>query len=110
MSSHDLIRTFVAESHELLEAMESRLLQVKDGEPDVEAPNEIFRAAHTIKGSSGQLGLAGIVELAARVEESARAADFDAARAGLAPLRASVKRFCESTKREACHENGSGRG
>jgi len=52
--------TFIAESRELLEQMESALLAVaRDG---MDAVNAIFRAAHTIKGSAGMFGLDPVVE------------------------------------------------
>ena len=52
--------TFIAESRELLEQMESALLAVtRDG---LDAVNAIFRAAHTIKGSAGMFGLDPVVE------------------------------------------------
>jgi two-component system chemotaxis sensor kinase CheA len=51
--------TFIAESRELLEQMESALLAVtRDG---LDAVNAIFRAAHTIKGSAGMFGLDTVV-------------------------------------------------
>lgn len=53
--------TFIAESRELLEAMESDLVNLTP-EPDAETINALFRAAHTIKGSAGLFGLQAIVE------------------------------------------------
>lgn len=53
--------TFIAESRELLEAMESDLVNLNQ-EPDAETINALFRAAHTIKGSAGLFGLQAIVE------------------------------------------------
>ncbi|MGM9512849.1 chemotaxis protein CheA [Roseateles sp. DB2] len=58
------LQTFIAESRELLTEMESALLGLDQGsEPGQlgEAVNAIFRAAHTIKGSSGLFGLDHIV-------------------------------------------------
>jgi two-component system chemotaxis sensor kinase CheA len=52
--------TFIAESRELLEQMETALLAVaRDGQ---DAVNAIFRAAHTIKGSAGMFGLDPVVQ------------------------------------------------
>jgi two-component system chemotaxis sensor kinase CheA len=68
MTVPDLLQTFVIEAHELLDAMEARLLGVKNGEPDAEAINDIFRAAHTIKGSAGLCGLDHLVAFAHAVE------------------------------------------
>ncbi|MBE7415775.1 MAG: chemotaxis protein CheA [Deltaproteobacteria bacterium] len=49
--------TFLAESQELLEEMESSLLILERDPADQNAVNSLFRAAHTIKGSSGVLGI-----------------------------------------------------
>lgn len=60
--------TFIAESRELLREMEAGLLECEQGETSAEAVNSIFRAAHTIKGSSGLFGLDGIVAFTHVVE------------------------------------------
>src|SRR3990172_9606912 len=54
-------KTFIAESQELLTEMESSLLELERDPVDQNAINSLFRAAHTIKGSSGVLGI-GTVE------------------------------------------------
>jgi two-component system chemotaxis sensor kinase CheA len=71
--------TFIAESRELLEQMESALLAVAHDGPD--AVNAIFRAAHTIKGSAGMFGLDPVVAFT-HVAESV----LDKARDGALPL------------------------
>ncbi len=48
--------------------MEAALLECEQGETGAEAVNSIFRAAHTIKGSSGLFGLDGIVAFTHVVE------------------------------------------
>jgi two-component system chemotaxis sensor kinase CheA len=68
VNAPDLVSTFVIESRELLEAMESKLLAVKEGEPDAEAINDIFRVAHTIKGGAGLCALEHVVHFAHAVE------------------------------------------
>ncbi len=50
-------KTFIAESQELLAEMESSLLELERDPGDQNAVNSLFRAAHTIKGSSGVLGI-----------------------------------------------------
>src|ERR1043165_8190520 len=60
--------TFIAESRELLREMEAALLECEQGETGAEAVNSIFRASHTIKGSSGLFGLDGIVAFTHVVE------------------------------------------
>jgi two-component system chemotaxis sensor kinase CheA len=70
--------TFIAESRELLEQMETALLAVaRDGQ---DAVNAIFRAAHTIKGSAGMFGLDPVVEfthVAESVLDKVRDGDVD---------------------------------
>lgn len=53
---------FIAESRELLDAMEDALLRLEKAPDDVEALNAVFRAAHTIKGSAGIFEFQEIVE------------------------------------------------
>ncbi|AMN46374.1 chemotaxis protein CheA [Steroidobacter denitrificans] len=62
------LSTFVVESCELLREMEAALLACEHGGADDEAINAIFRAAHTIKGSSGLFGLDAIVAFTHIVE------------------------------------------
>ncbi len=61
MELEQALQTFIAESRELLEDMETALLAVGQADDPSEAVNAIFRAAHTIKGSSGLFGLDDIV-------------------------------------------------
>lgn len=56
-------QAFFAESEEHLEAMEQLLLKLDLDDPDAEALNAIFRAAHSIKGSSATFGFADIAEM-----------------------------------------------
>lgn len=60
----DLLRDFLAESLEQIEAAEASLLALEVDPDDMESVNTVFRAFHTIKGTSGFLGLAPIKELA----------------------------------------------
>ncbi|HTJ95730.1 MAG TPA: Hpt domain-containing protein, partial [Pararobbsia sp.] len=70
MNLDDALQTFFAEARELLTEMEAALLRIADeSEPDrAESINAIFRAAHTIKGSSGLFGLDVIVSFTHVVE------------------------------------------
>jgi two-component system, chemotaxis family, sensor kinase CheA len=61
MNLDQALQTFILESRELLADMENALLTVEQAEPKDETVNAIFRAAHTIKGSSGLFGLDHIV-------------------------------------------------
>ncbi|MBE0494244.1 MAG: chemotaxis protein CheA [Thiomicrospira sp.] len=49
-------QTYLEESFEGLAIMETGLLELPPGRPDSEKINEIFRAAHSIKGGSGTFG------------------------------------------------------
>lgn len=53
-------QTYLEESFEGLDTMESGLLNLPPGMPDSEKINEIFRAAHSIKGGSGTFGFTEI--------------------------------------------------
>lgn len=52
--------TYLEESFEGLDIMETGLLDLPPGVPDNEKINEIFRAAHSIKGGSGTFGFSEI--------------------------------------------------
>lgn len=64
------LQTYFNESRELLEGMESDLLELDSGNLDGlnERLNAIFRAAHTVKGSAGIFNLSAIVQFTHRVE------------------------------------------
>lgn len=64
----DALATFTVESLELLQDMEANLLALETIEEPSETINAIFRAAHTIKGSSGLFGLDHIVRFTHVVE------------------------------------------
>lgn len=61
MDTDRYLQTFFTEADELLVSMEAALLRMDEGHQDLETINEIFRAAHTIKGSAGMFGLVEIV-------------------------------------------------
>lgn len=64
----EALQTFYAEARGLLEDMESSLLRLETEPDDAEAINAVFRAAHTIKGSSGLFGLDDIVAFTHKAE------------------------------------------
>lgn len=68
MNLDQALQTFFAESRELLQQMESLLLQLEETPQDEEAINALFRVAHTIKGSAGLFGLEHIVNFTHIVE------------------------------------------
>jgi len=68
MDIDSALQTFFAEADELLTSMESALLRMDEGEKSNDIINEVFRAAHTIKGSAGLFGLDEIVAFTHKVE------------------------------------------
>jgi two-component system chemotaxis sensor kinase CheA len=60
----ELLRTFIAESEENLSAMEEGLLQLEAHPDDAAHLDQVFRAAHTLKGNSSSLGFKALAELA----------------------------------------------
>ncbi|RIA21329.1 two-component system chemotaxis sensor kinase CheA [Ectopseudomonas oleovorans] len=85
MNLDSVIGTFIAECRELLQQMEDALLQIEQSPNDPELINAIFRAAHTIKGSSGLFGFDAIVAFT-HVAESV----LDRVRAGELPFSADL--------------------
>ncbi len=67
MTDLSLLQDFIAETGEHLQEMESNLLQL-EANPDKDILNDIFRSAHTIKGSSEYLGLEKIAGLSHKLE------------------------------------------
>lgn len=63
-ADHDLIAEFIMESQELLENSETALLEIENNPEDFEAVNTVFRAFHTVKGTSGFLGLEMVSKMA----------------------------------------------
>ncbi|MBI5493225.1 MAG: chemotaxis protein CheA [Deltaproteobacteria bacterium] len=61
-------QTFVTESIELLQEMEGALLRLEGSPGDQETINSLFRSAHTIKGSSGVLGIESVERFTHAVE------------------------------------------
>ncbi len=69
----DTLREFLAESEELLEALHQNLRLIEQA-PDLslvspEILNAMFRAAHTLKGMSGVMGMTAVSELSHALED-----------------------------------------
>ncbi len=64
-----IIQEFLTESEELLQSMDQDLVQLESSPENEELLNRIFRALHTIKGTSGFLGFDPIVQLGHRAED-----------------------------------------
>ncbi len=70
-STDETLREFLAESEELLDALHHHLAVIEHA-PDSVSPetlNALFRAAHTLKGMSGVMGLAAVSDLAHSLED-----------------------------------------
>lgn len=58
----EVLSVFIAESNERLQDMEDALLELENNFSNDDAIGRIFRAAHTIKGSSGMFGFNRIMD------------------------------------------------
>lgn len=63
------LASFLPEAEENLDLMEQSLLEMDSGSGTTEVLNDIFRAAHTIKGNASSLGLEDLAKLAHAVED-----------------------------------------
>ncbi|WP_457571450.1 hybrid sensor histidine kinase/response regulator [Desulfovulcanus sp.] len=70
MMDDEMLQVYIEESREHLQDIENDLLAIEQaGENiDEELVNKVFRAAHSMKGGAGFLGLANIKELAHKIE------------------------------------------
>ncbi|SDN80291.1 two-component system, chemotaxis family, sensor kinase CheA [Desulfonauticus submarinus] len=70
MLDDETLQMYVEESRDHLESIESDLLSIEQMGEDIdeELVNKVFRAAHSIKGGAGFLGLNTIKELAHKIE------------------------------------------
>jgi two-component system, chemotaxis family, sensor kinase CheA len=67
-SDLSLLSDFIAESRESIAGAESALLSLESNPDDPEAINTVFRAFHTVKGTSAFLGLDRLSDFAHHVE------------------------------------------
>lgn len=79
----EAVAAFMVEGRDLVEQLEAGLLRIEQGHDrgDRELVNAMFRAAHTIKGSAGIVGLEGLSRFTHHVETL-----LDRVREGLATL------------------------
>ncbi len=64
-----LVQEFLIESEELLQHMDQDMVTLETTPNDADLLNRIFRALHTIKGTSGFLGFEPVVRLSHRAED-----------------------------------------
>lgn len=62
------IKLFIEEASEQLQVMEGGLLALEDDPESMELVQEIFRAAHTVKGGAATAGFANVAELTHAME------------------------------------------
>ncbi len=65
----ELVREFLVESEELLETVDEGMIALEAAPDDTELLNRIFRALHTIKGTSGFLGFDPVIRVSHRAED-----------------------------------------
>ena len=67
--SPDDLKVFLEEAESLLELLDESIIRLEREADDVELLQEIFRAAHTLKGSSGMLGFDAMAGLTHAMED-----------------------------------------
>jgi two-component system chemotaxis sensor kinase CheA len=65
----EIFESFVVETKETLEKLDLDLVKLESTPKDADLLNEIFRSFHTVKGTSGFLGLAKMQALTHRLED-----------------------------------------
>lgn len=68
MAMDQYLEMFVSESKEHVQAMNDNLLKLENAPDDVSIVNEIFRAAHTLKGMAGTMGYTDLMTLTHQLE------------------------------------------
>ncbi|GJL67377.1 MAG: chemotaxis protein CheA [Nitrospirales bacterium] len=64
----EILNDFLAESSEMLEALDQHFVKLETEPSNSELLNEIFRCMHSMKGSAGFLGFTHLVEVAHQAE------------------------------------------
>src|SRR2546427_4128798 len=64
----EIVQDFLVESQEVLDGLAQRFVALEKNPDDTDLLNEIFRAAHSMKGSAGFLGFTRLVEVAHHAE------------------------------------------
>jgi two-component system chemotaxis sensor kinase CheA len=65
----EIVESFLIETREIIEGLDQDLLELERGSTNPDLLNRIFRAAHTVKGTSGFLGFDQMCELTHKFEE-----------------------------------------
>lgn len=69
MDMSKYLDVFLEESKEHLESLNEQLLELEKNSQDVSSLNEIFRAAHTLKGMSSTMGFNDLADLTHHMED-----------------------------------------
>lgn len=70
MDQHKILGYFIEEAKEHLETLERGILELSAVMDDSERLNEMFRAAHSIKGGAAMLGYSSIQKISHRLEDA----------------------------------------
>ncbi|ACK68008.1 putative CheA signal transduction histidine kinase [Rippkaea orientalis PCC 8801] len=70
MDQQKILGYFIEEAKEYLETLEKGILELSSVVEDKEGVNEMFRAAHSIKGGAAMLGYGSIQTIAHRLEDA----------------------------------------
>lgn len=65
----EFLSAFTDEAQEQLEKMNRGFLALENNADDLETVNEVFRAAHTLKGSAGMMGFSDMARLTHEMED-----------------------------------------
>ncbi len=65
----EIVESFIVETKEILEKLDLNLIELENRPNDTELLNEVFRSFHTIKGTSGFLGLDRLTQVTHRCED-----------------------------------------
>jgi two-component system chemotaxis sensor kinase CheA len=65
----EIVDSFLVETAEMLEKLDADLIALESNSEDVDLLNQIFRAFHTIKGTSGFLGLERLTSVTHKCED-----------------------------------------
>lgn len=68
-SDPELLKDFLTESGEIIENLDEDLVRLESTPEDLELLNKIFRGFHTLKGTSGFLGIDQMVEVTHKAED-----------------------------------------
>lgn len=108
MDVRDLLPAFLAEAREHLQQLGLALVRIEAAPADRAAAEELFRAAHTLKGMSATMGCSGIAELTHAMEDVLELLRQRAG--GLPPAALDVLSACLDALEEAVESLAAGGG